>query len=237
MTIAATASLTAAQVTPSQRTSTAVLHNTIAAQETPTQPIKIVNASKKQLAVPATLLKQTIIANAIHAFTAAQVIHGKPTCFAHFAIQRRNAVTRHQCMILMKTTLLSASATQNLSVVIRLPILTPMLQTTTAHATPVKHAAPVILGRPTEDVPAPNNQVYAVQVKNSQIIQIANAFLHKSVALDKHGKKISDARVIERKSVAAGIVLLLMLTVIAQQKSAAFMILGEQMRTAHVTQA
>ena len=236
MTIAATASLIAAQVTPSPRTSTAVLLNTIAAQETATQPIKIVNATNLQLAVPATLLKQTINANAIHAFTAAQVILGKPTCFAHFAIHRRNAVTWLQFGILMKATLLSASATQKLSVVIWILISTPILQTSTAHATPVKHAVPVILGRPTEDVPAPSNQVYAVQVKNSQLIQLANAILHESVALDKHGKKISDASVIERKSVAVWIVLSLIQTAIVQRKSAAFMILGEQMPTAHVTQ-
>ena len=128
MIIAATASLTAAQVTPSPRTSTAVLLNTIAAQETPTQPIKIVSATNPQLAVPMTLLKQTINANAIHAFTAAQVILGKPTCFAHFAIHRRNAVIWLQFGILIKATLLSASATQKLSVAIRLPILTPGLQ-------------------------------------------------------------------------------------------------------------
>jgi len=136
----------------------------------------------------------------------------------------------------MKATLLSASATQKLSVVIRIPISTPILQTSTANATPVKHAVPAILGRPTEDVPAPSKQVYAVQVKNSQLIQLANAILHESVALDKHGKKISDASVIERKSVAVWIVLLLIQTAFAQRKSAAFMILGEQMPTAHVTQ-
>lgn len=45
-------------------------------------------------------------------------------------------------------------------------------------------------------------KVYAVQVKNSQLIKFAFAVLQKLVALDTHGKLISIARVIRLKSVA-----------------------------------
>lgn len=140
--------------------------------------------------------------------------------------------------MIMKATLYTAHVIVKPLAVTRLPILTFMPPIRIALAIPINIVAREILFQVTKIVPASQDLINAVHVNASQL-EIANASLKNSVALDKHGKIMTYVILaIEPKNAAVVILLLLMKTVTVRKNIAALQvgIIGEPMRTARATQ-
>jgi hypothetical protein len=144
----------------------------------------------------------------------------------------------NQSGMIMKAILNSANATVRPLAVTSLLIMTPMQPISNAHVTPMNIAAQEILGQITKNVHASPDQVNAVQVSLTQLIQLVHANLQNSAALDKHGELMSNAFAIEPNNAAEVILLLLIKTATVQLVNAASQvgILGETMNTARATQ-